>query len=103
MDAATSRVFAAAGAKVVIADRLDVQGHSLAKELGATAAYQHHDVSDEGNWKSRVAERLAVCGDGQSRVVLSGASSHRTMAPSRPRPTLAVTMNRMAAGPGDAV
>lgn len=40
MDAATSRVFAAAGAKVVIADLLDAEDRALAKVLGTTVFYR---------------------------------------------------------------
>ena len=62
MGAATSRVFAAAGAKVVIADLLDAEGEALAKELGGGAVFRHHDVSDEASWKALVATTLADWG-----------------------------------------
>jgi 3alpha(or 20beta)-hydroxysteroid dehydrogenase len=47
------RLFAAEGAEVVVADVLDDQGASLAKELGAL--YVHLDVSEESDWRSAVA------------------------------------------------
>lgn len=51
-----ARLFAAEGAKVVLADVLDDQGEALAKELGeATAAYVHLDVSQEADWTAAVA------------------------------------------------
>ncbi|WP_327324292.1 SDR family oxidoreductase [Streptomyces sp. NBC_01210] len=50
-----ARLFAAEGAKVVLADVLDDQGEALAKELGeGTAAYVHLDVSREADWAAAV-------------------------------------------------
>ncbi len=48
--AGTARLAAARGASVMIADMNDAQGQALADEIsatGATAAYQHCDVTDE--------------------------------------------------------
>jgi 3alpha(or 20beta)-hydroxysteroid dehydrogenase len=51
-----ARLFAAEGAKVVLADVLDDQGEALAKELGeGTASYVHLDVSQEADWTAAVA------------------------------------------------
>ncbi|WP_405807849.1 glucose 1-dehydrogenase [Streptomyces sp. NBC_00210] len=55
-----ARLFAAEGAKVVLADVLDDQGEALAKELGeelgeGTAAYVRLDVSREADWTAAVA------------------------------------------------
>ncbi|MFG2128757.1 SDR family NAD(P)-dependent oxidoreductase [Streptomyces sp. NPDC048751] len=47
-----ARLFAAEGARVVVADVLDEQGETLAKELGAL--YVHLDVGEEGDWRSAV-------------------------------------------------
>ena len=47
MGGATSRLFVEHGAKVVIADVLDADGEKLASELGESAIFVHHDVSDE--------------------------------------------------------
>ncbi len=58
MGAATCRVFAAEGAKVVIADVLDADGEKLAKELGAT--YLHLDVTDEANWQKVIDKTVAA-------------------------------------------
>ncbi|MEV8545244.1 glucose 1-dehydrogenase [Streptomyces sp. NPDC051572] len=49
-----ARLFAAEGAKVVVADVLDEQGEALAKELGATASYVHLDVGEEADWSAAV-------------------------------------------------
>ncbi|MFF3819658.1 SDR family NAD(P)-dependent oxidoreductase [Streptomyces bluensis] len=50
-----ARLFAAEGAKVVVADVLDDKGEALAKELGAGALYVHLDVSREDDWRAAVA------------------------------------------------
>ncbi|MFB7375504.1 SDR family NAD(P)-dependent oxidoreductase [Streptomyces sp. NPDC056222] len=51
-----ARLFAAEGARVVLADVLDDQGEALAKELGeGRAAYVHLDVTREGDWVGAVA------------------------------------------------
>jgi NAD(P)-dependent dehydrogenase (short-subunit alcohol dehydrogenase family) len=56
--AATARVFAREGAKVVLADIDDAGGSALAEELGGT--YLHLDVSEEDGWPAVIAaaERL---------------------------------------------
>ncbi len=62
MGGATSRLFVAEGAKVVIADVLDADGEKLAKELGPNAMFQHLDVSDESNWRSVIEKTVAKFG-----------------------------------------
>ncbi|MBP1687032.1 MAG: 3-alpha-hydroxysteroid dehydrogenase [Deltaproteobacteria bacterium] len=52
---ATTRLLAAEGAKVVIADMLDADGQQLAREIGSAALYRHHDVTDEASWQTVVA------------------------------------------------
>ena len=49
-----ARLFAAEGAKVVVADVLDEQGEALAKELGGSASYVHLDVGEEAEWGAAV-------------------------------------------------
>ncbi len=44
------RVFAAEGAKVVVADILDYEGAAVAAEIGPNAVYQHLDVTSEDEW-----------------------------------------------------
>jgi 3alpha(or 20beta)-hydroxysteroid dehydrogenase len=56
MGAATSRLFASEGAKVAIADVLEREGAALAQELGPSAVYHHHDVTDAGSWTRLVRE-----------------------------------------------
>ena len=57
--AATARLFAAEGAKVVIADLLTQEGEALATEIGDAARYVHLDVNSEVGWRETVelAER----------------------------------------------
>ncbi|MET9377920.1 SDR family NAD(P)-dependent oxidoreductase [Streptomyces sp. NPDC003035] len=51
-----ARLFAAEGARVVLADVLDDLGEALAKELGEErAAYVHLDVTREEDWAGAVA------------------------------------------------
>jgi 3alpha(or 20beta)-hydroxysteroid dehydrogenase len=54
--AAIVRAFVEEGAQVVIADVADEPGELLAKELGDSAHFRHHDVSDEASWISLVEE-----------------------------------------------
>ncbi|AZM57702.1 short-chain dehydrogenase [Streptomyces sp. WAC 01529] len=55
-----ARLFAAEGAKVIVADVLDAQGEALAKEIGeeegeGAATYVHLDVGREADWRAAVA------------------------------------------------
>jgi 3alpha(or 20beta)-hydroxysteroid dehydrogenase len=58
MGATTARLFATEGAQVVIADVLDQEGEALARDLGGSALFMHHDVSDESSWTKTVAAIL---------------------------------------------
>ncbi|MEV5611903.1 SDR family NAD(P)-dependent oxidoreductase [Streptomyces sp. NPDC052225] len=50
-----ARLFAAEGARVVLADVLDDQGEAVAKDIGAgSAVYVHLDVSREEEWGAAV-------------------------------------------------
>ena len=53
--AAEARLMVAEGARVMLGDVLDEEGALLAKELGASAAYLHHDVTGESDWDAVVA------------------------------------------------
>ena len=55
--AAEAKLFAAHGAKVVIAD-VNPAGRAIAAELGESALFLHHDVSDEAGWTSVVSHTL---------------------------------------------
>lgn len=56
--AATARLFAQEGARLVIADILDEQGQNLAKELGKGVIYQHTNVIFENEIQAAI--NLAV-------------------------------------------
>jgi 3alpha(or 20beta)-hydroxysteroid dehydrogenase len=60
--AAAARLFAAEGARVVIADVLDDLGTELAASLGETAVYRHLDVSSEEDWQRTVDETVHTLG-----------------------------------------
>jgi 3alpha(or 20beta)-hydroxysteroid dehydrogenase len=55
--AAEAKLFAEAGATVVITDVLDEQGEKTAGELGAE--YQHLDVTSESEWAAVVADTVS--------------------------------------------
>jgi NAD(P)-dependent dehydrogenase (short-subunit alcohol dehydrogenase family) len=58
MGAATARLFAREGAKVVIADMLEHEGRQVAEAIGASARYEKLDVTDEDNWQAVVASTI---------------------------------------------
>lgn len=55
---AEARLFAAAGAKVVLADILDEEGTTVAKDIGDAAAYLHLDVTSEADWQAVVDKAI---------------------------------------------
>jgi 3alpha(or 20beta)-hydroxysteroid dehydrogenase len=52
---AEAQIFVAEGAKVVLGDVMDDLGKAVAKSLGDSAIYLHHDVSREESWANFVA------------------------------------------------
>lgn len=56
------RRFIAEGASVMITDLLDSEGNALAAELGARAAFHHHDVTSRKGWDSVIAATEARFG-----------------------------------------
>ena len=54
--AAESRLFAAEGARVVVADVLEEEGRQLAQDIGENASFMPLDVSDEAAWVALVAD-----------------------------------------------
>jgi NAD(P)-dependent dehydrogenase (short-subunit alcohol dehydrogenase family) len=65
MGAATARIFAREGAKVMIADMLDQEGQEVADSIvkaNGTAAFVHLDVTDEASWRDAVAGTVARFG-----------------------------------------
>ncbi|MCY3576357.1 MAG: glucose 1-dehydrogenase [bacterium] len=49
------RLFAAEGAKVMVADILDDEGAAVAADIGPNAVYQHLDVTSEDQWDAAVS------------------------------------------------
>lgn len=62
MGASHAREFVRHGAKVVLTDRDAEAGLSLAAELGESAIFVHHDVTDNAGWVAVVAEAEARFG-----------------------------------------
>ena len=65
MGAATARLFAREGAKVVVADLMEQEGKAVAAEIAASggeAIFQKLDVTSEADWAAVVAETLATFG-----------------------------------------
>jgi NAD(P)-dependent dehydrogenase (short-subunit alcohol dehydrogenase family) len=58
MGAATARMFAREGAKVVIADRMEHEGHQVAEAIGTAARFEMLDVTSEENWEATVAATI---------------------------------------------
>lgn len=52
--AAEARLFVAEGARVMLGDVLDDDGEMVAHGLGERAAYRHHDVTSEDDWRTIV-------------------------------------------------
>lgn len=71
MGAASARMLAADGAKVVIGDVLDEDGAKLVAELGDSARYVHLDVTSAEDWKAAV--EVAVGSFGKLNVLVNNA------------------------------
>jgi 3alpha(or 20beta)-hydroxysteroid dehydrogenase len=80
MGAATARVFAQEGAKVVIADVLDDDGAKLAAEIGKSAIFIRHDVTDENAWASLLETTAKTFGPVDALVNNAGVLLFRTLA-----------------------
>ncbi len=70
LGAATVRMVVAGGGRAVIADLNEAEGMTLARELGAAAAFVRTDVTDEASGRAAVA--AAVGGFGASAGPLRG-------------------------------
>ncbi|MEU4995353.1 glucose 1-dehydrogenase [Streptomyces sp. NPDC021622] len=60
--AAEARLFAAAGARVVVTDVREEEGHEVAKSLGEQGVFVRHDVADAESWGAAVARSLDTFG-----------------------------------------
>ena len=52
--AAEAHLFASEGAKVLVADVLEEEGHETARAIGEAAAFERLDVSSEADWARAV-------------------------------------------------
>src|SRR5205814_3898673 len=71
---AEARLFAHEGAKVVLTDVLDEDGTTVAKDLGDSARYRHHDVGSAEDWAAAVAEAIETFG--KLDVLVNNAGIH---------------------------
>jgi 3alpha(or 20beta)-hydroxysteroid dehydrogenase len=55
---AEARLLASEGAKVVLADVLDEEGTTVAKDIGDAATYLHLDVTSEADWQATVDKAI---------------------------------------------
>ena len=72
MGAATARLFAAEGAKVVLGDILEEQGRAVAAEIGDAALFCRLDVRNEEHWAAAV--KAAVDGFGKLDILVNNAA-----------------------------
>ncbi|HET6774063.1 MAG TPA: glucose 1-dehydrogenase [Acidimicrobiales bacterium] len=77
--AAEGRLFAAEGARVVLADVLDDEGRAVADEIGDAARYVHLDVTDEARWQAAVEAAEAAFGPVTVLVNNAGILHFRTL------------------------
>jgi len=62
MGAATARIFAREGAKVVVADVMEHEGRQVADSLGGAGRFEKLDVTNEENWAEVVANTVKAFG-----------------------------------------
>lgn len=62
MGAATARLFAAEGARVVLCDVIEDKGQETASEIGESAVFEKLDVRSEADWERVVAATVARFG-----------------------------------------
>lgn len=71
MGAATAKLFAAEGAKVVVTDILVEEGESLVSGIGGDTRFQRVDVTKEADWNALVT--LTLSAFGQIDVLINNA------------------------------
>ncbi len=60
--AATARVFAEEGARVIVSDVADERGEEVAAAIGDSATYVHCDVSEEADWTALIEQTMSQHG-----------------------------------------
>ncbi len=96
LGAATARLFAAQGAKVLVADLNDDAGQKVVAELGAQAKFIHTDVTDEASVQSAVDLCVSAYGGIHGVVNCAGiAPGERVIGKNGPHllPNFARTIN----------
>src|SRR5258708_15022807 len=83
--AAEAKLFAMEGARVVLTDLNDRAGRTLASQIGAQALFVHHDVSDEGSWKSVITATLDTFG--KPAALINNAGAYKPKSFKRPMPS----------------
>jgi 3alpha(or 20beta)-hydroxysteroid dehydrogenase len=73
--AAEARLFAAEGARVVVADVNETEGARVAAEIGKAAIFLRLDVSDENSWAQVVEQTLAQFG--RIDILINNAGVYR--------------------------
>jgi NAD(P)-dependent dehydrogenase (short-subunit alcohol dehydrogenase family) len=87
LGAATARLFASQGARVVLADLNDAAGQALAAELGAGARFARTDVTDETSTRAAIDAALDAFGSLQGAVNCAGIGiAERTIGRDGPHP-----------------
>jgi 3alpha(or 20beta)-hydroxysteroid dehydrogenase len=77
--AASARMFASAGANVVLTDIKRAEGRRTAAEIGTQARFAEHDVSNSSDWHSVIA--LAEAEFGPVSILVNNAGIAATPAP----------------------
>jgi NAD(P)-dependent dehydrogenase (short-subunit alcohol dehydrogenase family) len=81
MGAATARIFAREGAKVLVADMLEAEGQAVVvgiEAAGGTARFQRLDVTEEDQWEAAVGAAVAAWGRLDVLVNNAGISGSNT-------------------------
>ena len=89
MGAAEAILFAQEGAKVVIGDVLDEEGHqteAAINDFGGECLYVHLDVSSEESWAAAVAETISRFGKLNILVNNAGVVSRTCLLYTSPSP-----------------
>ena len=74
-----ARLCMAEGAKVVLTDINSEKGEALAKELGDSALFIKHDVTNENDWAKVVEETQAKFGQVDVLVNNAGITTHKSI------------------------